>query len=116
MNKYQANKGMETVMHTGWGVAATIAMASVLLAPAGPAVAEPTQNGNAYQTIGVLEDEGYNVIIDRVGNAPINQCIVTSVRNPQTQTRTFWVGKGRDRRLVTVVVSRSINVTLNCDV
>ena len=36
----------------------------------------------------------------------------------QEQTRTFWVddgGKGKHRRLVTVVVSRSINVTLNCD-
>src|SRR5262245_29612814 len=92
MDKYQANKRTETVMRAGWGVAATIAAASVVLAPAGLAVAEPTQNGNAYQTIGVLEDEGYNVIIDRVGNAPINQCVVTSVRNPQTQTRTFWVG------------------------
>ena len=59
---------------------------------------------------------GYDVIIDRVGNAPLNQCIVTSVRNPQTQTRTFWVDEGKHRRLVTVVVSRSINVTLNCDV
>jgi len=115
MNKYQANKRMETVMRTGWGVAATVAL-SVVFAPAALAAAEPTQNGNAYQTIGMLEDEGYDVIIDRVGNAPINQCVVTSVRNPQTQTRTFWVGEGRDRRLVTVVVSRSINVTLNCDV
>ena len=103
-------------MRAGWGVAATIAAASIVFGPGGLAVAEPTQNGNAYQTIGVLEDEGYNVIIDRVGNAPINQCVVTSVRNPQTQTRTFWVGEGRDRRLITVVVSRSINVTLNCDV
>jgi hypothetical protein len=116
MNKYQANKRTETVMRTGWGVAATMAAASVVLAPAGLANAEPTQNGNAYQTIGVLEDEGYDVIIDRVGNAPINQCIVTSVRNPQTQTRTFSVDEGKHRRLVTVVVSRSINVTLNCDV
>jgi hypothetical protein len=116
MNKYQANKRTETVMRAGWGVAATIAAASIVFAPAGLAVAEPTQNGNAYQTIGVLEDDGYNVIIDRVGNAPINQCVVTSVRNPQTQTRTFWVGEGRNRRLITVVVSRSINVTLNCDV
>ena len=115
MNKYQANKRMETVMRTGWGVSATVAL-SVVFAPAGLAAAEPTQNGTAYQTIGTLEDEGYDVIIDRVGNAPINQCVVTSVRNPQTQTRTFWVGEGRDRRLVTVVVSRSINVTLNCDV
>ena len=103
-------------MRTGWGVAATIAATSVMLAPAGLATAEPTPSGNAYQTIGVLEDEGYNVIIDRVGNAPTNQCVVTSVRNPQTQTRTFWVDEGKHRRQVTVVVSRSINVTLNCDV
>ena len=102
-------------MRTGWGVAATLAAASVLLAPAGPAMAEPTQAGNAYATIGTLEDEGYDVIIDRVGNAPINQCIVTSVRNPQTQTRTFWVDEGKHRRQVTVIVSQSINVTLNCD-
>jgi hypothetical protein len=103
-------------MRTGWGVTATVAAAGVLIAPAGLAMAEPTENGNATQTISLLEDEGYDVIIDRVGNAPVNQCTVTSVRNPQTQTRTFWVGSGRDRRLITVVVSRSINVTLNCDV
>jgi hypothetical protein len=107
---------METVMRAGWSVAATMAAAGIVLAPAGLAAAEPTQQGNAYQTIGQLEDEGYDVIIDRVGNAPTNQCIVTSVRNPQTQTRTFWVDEGKRRRLVTVVVSRSINVSLNCDV
>ncbi len=103
-------------MRTGWGVAATLAAASVMLAPAGLAMAEPTQVGNAYATIGTLEDEGYDVIIDRVGSAPLNQCIVTSVRNPQEQTRTFFVDEGKHRRLVTVVVSRSINVSLNCDV
>jgi len=103
-------------MRTGRGVTAAIAAAGVMLAPTGLAMAEPTQQGNAFQTIGQLEDEGYDVIIDRVGNAPTNQCIVTSVRNPQTQTRTFWVDEGKHRRLITVVVSRSINVTLNCDV
>jgi hypothetical protein len=107
---------METVMRTGWSVAVTIAAAGVMLASAGLAAAEPTQQGNAFQTIGLLEDEGYDVIIDRVGSAPTNQCIVTSVRNPQTRTRTFWVDEGKHRRLITVVVSRSINVTLNCDV
>jgi hypothetical protein len=103
-------------MRTGRSVAATLAATSVMLAPAGLATAEPTQTGNAYATVGQLEGEGYDVIIDRVGNAPLNQCIVTSVRNPQTQTRTFWVDEGKHRRLVTVVVSRSINVSLNCDV
>jgi hypothetical protein len=103
-------------MRTGWSVAATMAAITVALATAGVATADPIGSDSTYQTISVLEDEGYDVIIDRVGNAPIDQCIVTSVRNPQTQTRTFWVGKGRDRELVTVVVSRSINVSLNCDV
>ena len=103
-------------MRTGWSVAATIAAASAMLAPPGSAMAEPTQAANAYATIGTLEGEGYDVIVDRVGNAPLDQCIVTSVRNPQTQTRTFWVGEGKQRRLITVVVSRSINVSLNCDV
>jgi hypothetical protein len=103
-------------MRTGWHVAATLAAASVMLAPAGLATAEPTQAGNAYAAIGTLEGEGYDVIVDRVGSAPLDQCIVTSVRNPQTQTRTFWVGEGKQRRLITVVVSRSINVSLNCDV
>jgi hypothetical protein len=97
-------------------VAATLAAASVALAPAGLATAEPTQTGNAYSTIGLLEADGYNVIIDRVGSAPLQECFVTNVRNPQTQTRTFWVGKGKDRELVTVVVSRSITVSLNCEV
>ncbi|HYZ66483.1 MAG TPA: hypothetical protein VE666_01525 [Mycobacterium sp.] len=97
-------------------MAATIAVVGVILTPAELALAEPTQQGNAYATIGTLEDEGYDVIIDRVGNAPLQDCIVTSVRNPQEQTRTFWVGEGKRRRLITVVVSRSINVTLNCDV
>jgi hypothetical protein len=103
-------------MRTGWSVAATTAAMTAALATAGTAQADPIQSDSAYQTISVLEDEGYDVIIDRVGNAPINRCIVTSVRNPQTQTRSFWVGKGKDRELVTVVVSRSINVSLNCDV
>jgi hypothetical protein len=71
MKQPPGKQKMETVMRTGWGVAATIAATSVML-------------------------------------APTDQCIVTSVPNPQTQTRTFWVDEGKHRRLVTVVLSRSI--------
>ena len=102
-------------MHATWSVAAGVAAASVVFAPAGMALAQPIESGNALQTIGLLETEGYDVVIDRVGSAPISECIVTSVRNPQTVTKTFWVGKGRDREAVTVVLSRSITVSLNCD-
>ena len=103
-------------MHSAWSVAAGVAAASGLFAPAGMAVAQPVEAGNALQTIGLLEAEGFDVVIDRVGSAPVSECIVTSVRNPQTVTRTIWVGKGRDREAVTFVVSRSITVSLNCDV
>ncbi len=105
-------------MHPGIGVAAVLAAAAAAVAPSGVATAQPIAPGGAYQVINQLEDQGYDVHIDRVGSAPINQCIVTSVRNPQDVTRTFWVGdKHSDhRRLVTVVVRRYITVSLNCAV
>jgi len=65
----------------------------------------------------VLQGEGYTVNIDRVGTAPLDQCVVTNVRNPQQVTQ--WVpyngpGRNGDRVLVQVVTSQSISVTLNC--
>jgi hypothetical protein len=85
---------------------------------AGPAGIASTQPSSPYETIRQLETEGYTVNIDRVGTAPLNECVVTSVRNPQTVTQ--WVpytGPGRngdDRVLVQVVTSRTISVSLNC--
>ena len=102
-------------MRKTWALAITAATA-VTLVPAGAAAAQPAVAGNAYQTIGQLEAAGYDVVIDRVGSAPINQCLVTNVRNPQEVTQTIAVGKGEDREFITVVVSRSITVSLNCDV
>ena len=85
-----------------------------------PGVSATAQPGNAWATIGELEAAGYDVNVDRVGSAPYEQCIVTSVRNPQDITRTIRVdnGRGRDRDhdFVTVVVRRTITVSLNCDV
>jgi hypothetical protein len=84
-----------------------------IAAPAGLASAEET----AQQVISRLQSEGYTVNIDRVGTAPLDQCVVTNVRNPQQVTQ--WVpytgpGKDGDRVLVQVVTSQSISVTLDC--
>lgn len=109
-------------MQPGIAVAAIITAAAVaggvVGAPGGLASAQPIAPGGAYQVIADLENQGYDVHIDRVGSAPINQCLVTSVRNPHDVTRTFWVRDKHDddRRLITVVVRRYITVTLNCDV
>jgi len=93
-----------------------LATGGTLIAPAGLAAAD-----SAIETIGLLEAEGYTVNIDRVGSAPLEDCIVTSIRNPQTVTKLVRVerrdGHGRDDfDLVPVVVSRSISVSLNCAV
>jgi uncharacterized protein YebE (UPF0316 family) len=95
-------------------LAAVVAgVCGAVAAPAGFASAEET----AQQVISRLQSEGYTVNIDRVGTAPLDQCVVTNIRNPQQVTQ--WVpynGPGRDgdRVLVQVVTSQSISVTLNC--
>lgn len=108
-------------MRAAWGMTGGIVAAGLVLAPTGTATAEPIAPGNAYATIGQLEAAGYDVNIDRVGSAPIDQCIVTSVRNPQDITRTIRVNNGRDKgdgkrrdEFITVVVRRTITVSLNC--
>lgn len=63
----------------------TVAIASVgaglaLGALAAPAAAAPGGTGSAQQTIKQLEDEGYRVILSRVGSGSINDCNVKAVR------------------------------------
>jgi hypothetical protein len=81
-----------------------------------PDVFASAASDGAIATIGQLEAEGYTVNVDRVGSAPLSECQVTSVRNPQQQTR--LVNAGQDRRgrdqFVEVVVNRSITVSLDC--
>ena len=103
-------------MRKNWMLAAVVAgMCGAVAAPAGLASADESPQ----ELISRLQGEGYTVNIDRVGTAPLDQCVVTNVRNPQQVTQ--WVpytgpGRGRDgdRVLVQVVTSQSISVTLNC--
>jgi hypothetical protein len=96
--------------------AAGLALGGIFTGPAGTASAQTS----AADTIGQLEAQGYTVNIDRVGSAPLDRCVVTSVRNPNTITQTIRVNDrtGPDGRnhsdLVTIVVSRTIQVSLYC--
>ena len=68
-------------------------------------------------TIAQLENQGYTVNITRTGSAALDQCKVTDVRNPNTTTRTTrggTQGEGAGGRLETIVVSKTIDVTLDC--
>jgi hypothetical protein len=104
------------VMRKKWTLtAAAVGVCTAIAAPTGLASAEE----NAQATINRLQDEGYTVHIDRVGTAPMSECVVTNVRNPKQITQWVpYIGPGRnndDRAMVLEVVSQSISVTLDCN-
>jgi hypothetical protein len=98
---------------TTFAIAAAAGAAAI--ASAGIASAETPQ-----ATIDRLQDSGYQVNVDRVGSGPLSECVVTSVRNPQTVTEWVRVRDGKDKNgnvdydWVEVVKSRSISVSLDC--
>lgn len=94
--------------------AAALSVCAIIATPA--AFAAPEES--AQQTINRLQSQGYTVTIDKVGTAPLDQCTVTSVRNPQTVTQLvpyIGPGRGNDRTaLIPAVVSQTVSVSLNC--
>src|ERR1700712_1338171 len=103
-----------TTMRTKWALIAAVCAAAA--APAGVASADES----AQATISALQAKGYTVNIDRIGAGPMDKCIVTNVRNPQTITQLLPYrgpgdhGFGRNNNLIPTVVSQSISVTLDC--
>jgi hypothetical protein len=69
---------------------------------------------SAVVTVGLLQAQGFDVKIDRVGSAPLDQCTVTNVRNPQERTELVRVGDRGDRDFIPVVVRRTVTVSLDC--
>jgi hypothetical protein len=70
---------------------------------------------SAIVTIGSLQAQGFDVKIDRVGSAPLSECVVTNVRNPRNRTEFVPVlgDRGRDG-VVPVIVDRTVTVSLDC--
>jgi hypothetical protein len=84
------------------------------LAAAALTLAAPSHAESAVLTIGQLEAQGFDVKIDRVGSAPLNQCEVVDVRNPRERTELVRVGGRGDRDFIPVVVKRTVTVSLDC--
>ena len=52
-----------------------------------PAVAAPSGTGNAHDTISSLEAQGYKVIVNKIGDAPLAESSVVAVRPGRTITQ-----------------------------
>jgi hypothetical protein len=70
-------------------VAASL-VATAVLGLAAPAAAAPSGTGNAQDTINSLQANGYNVIVNRLSDAPLDRATVVAVRpgRPVTQRAT----------------------------
>lgn len=62
-------------------------LAAALIGLAAPVAAAPTGDTNAQDTIARLTSEGYTVIVNRFGNAPLDQAEVISIRPGSTFQR-----------------------------
>lgn len=90
--------------------AGAAAVGAILIGPAAPARAD-----SAAATIHQLEATGFDVRINRIGSAPLEECRITEIGRPREQKRlTLVEGRDDDRALIPVVVKRTITVSLNC--
>ena len=78
--------------------------------PAG-AQAAPTGLGSAQDVVIELVDRGYNVVVNKVGPAPLDLCTVDSVRPGETATRPVQT----DHEVVSShVADRTVYLTAKC--
>lgn len=95
MNKF----GFATVLAGG--------LAAAVIGLASPAAAAPSGPGNAQDTITSLEQQGYNVIVNRVGDTPLDRATVVAVRPGQTHETSDSRGGGS---INTTVTSQTVYV------
>ena len=80
---------------------------------AGAAHAAPS-GPSAAQTVSQLQAQGYHVILNKVGNGPLDQCTVNSVRPGQTFSRMDSGAPGAMDDIVTTVTARTVYVDVTC--
>ncbi len=77
---------------------------------AAPAAIASAAAESAQLTIANLEAQGFDVSVNRIGSAPLNQCVVTDIG--KVRERKEFVRRGDD--LIQVVAERNITVTADC--
>jgi hypothetical protein len=92
--------------------AATLASAALVLA--GVANAAPAGPGPVDQTVTQLQSDGYQVVVNKVGTAPLSNCTMGAVRPGQTYSRTDSGAPGAQDDLVTTVTEKTVYVDLAC--
>ena len=72
-----------------FGIATVLAggLSAAVIGLAAPGQAAPSGPNNAEQTISQLQAQGYKVIVNRLGSAPLEESTVVAVRHGQSFSR-----------------------------
>lgn len=96
----------------------TVAVASIAtglgFAASAQATAAPSGHTSAQATISDLEAQGFRVILNKVGNAPMDQCTVTAVRQG-TAVKHSWIQRGPSGNVNNLVRYTTAYVDLMCN-
>jgi hypothetical protein len=74
------------------------------------AQAAPSGIGSAQDTVNELEDNGFKVVLNKMGAGPLDHCTVDSVRPGETVTRPVQSGG----ELVDQIVYQTVYLTAKC--
>jgi hypothetical protein len=95
------------------GAIATAAT-SAAVGLAGVAAAAPSGAVDASETIGQLQARGFDVVVNKLGTAPLDTCVVSSVRPGQTFSRMDSGAPGAMDDIVTTVTAMTVYVDVMC--
>jgi hypothetical protein len=90
------------------------ALAAAALGLTATATAAPAGPSSVDAMIDELRIQGFDVIVNRIGTAPSEQCTVGAVRPGQTYSRTDSGVPGAGDDLVTTVLSKTVYVDIVC--
>jgi hypothetical protein len=98
---------------------ATVAISAVALASgavvlAGVANAAPAGPEPVDQAVSQLQADGYQVIVNKVGTAPLSGCAINAIRPGQTYSRTDSGAPGAQDDLITTVTGKTVYVDVAC--
>lgn len=94
--------------------AVSAAVVSIGIGLTGVAGAAPTAPTSPTRAINELRAQGYNVIVNKVGARPIEECVVTGIRPGQTFTRMDSGVPGAGNDLRTTVTAQTVYVDVTC--
>jgi hypothetical protein len=112
-----SNAGKEIEL-SGGSITKSLMVASVAivlsLGSTAPALAAPDVQKSAQATINDLEAQGLRPILNKVGNAPIEECTVIAVREG-TAVKHSWIQRGPTGNVGNLVRYKTAYVDLMCN-